>query len=319
MSAVLVCPACRAIVDGALHVGTLERSGDTLACQNCPRTYPVIDGVPIVLADLGAYMRGESAAVLERDLSPAAAQILVAQGGDDAPYARLLEHVSTYVDAHWGDRASPPAPFAASALVERLPTSRVATAVELGCSAGRLVQVLAQSADHVVGIDMQFATLRRARHLLAGETLAYSRRMIGRHYEPVVAAGLAASNIELICTDALDPPLLPKAFERVASFNLLDSVHNPSTLLNVLDGLCAPGGEVLLSSPYAWQSNVLDDAHRLGTSAPHATVTRWFTDRGYTVEDHADLPWTLRRDSRSVVTYKIHYLRARKPTATVTV
>ena len=32
----------------------------------------------------------------------------------------------------------------------------------------------------------------------------------------------------------------------------------------------------------------------------------------YRIDDEADLPWTLRRDARSSVSYAIHYLRARK-------
>jgi len=32
----------------------------------------------------------------------------------------------------------------------------------------------------------------------------------------------------------------------------------------------------------------------------------------YQIEDEAELPWTLRRDARSAVSYSIHYLRARK-------
>jgi hypothetical protein len=30
------------------------------------------------------------------------------------------------------------------------------------------------------------------------------------------------------------------------------------------------------------------------------------------IVEQADLPWTLRRDARTAVTYSIHYIRARK-------
>jgi len=35
-------------------------------------------------------------------------------------------------------------------------------------------------------------------------------------------------------------------------------------------------------------------------------------DRVVLIEDTAELPWTLRRDARSVLAYRVHYLRARK-------
>ncbi|MDQ2834203.1 MAG: Trm112 family protein [Acidobacteriota bacterium] len=38
----LVCPVCRA---------PLAADGDAIRCQGCHRRYPVIDGIPVLLAD----------------------------------------------------------------------------------------------------------------------------------------------------------------------------------------------------------------------------------------------------------------------------
>ncbi|HEX7836329.1 MAG TPA: hypothetical protein VF469_02640, partial [Kofleriaceae bacterium] len=115
----------------------------------------------------------------------------------------------------------------------------------------------------------------------------------------------------------LDPPLVPGVFGRVVALNLLDSVASPRQLLAVLDGLCQPGGEILVSSPYAWQSSVMADHERIGGADPAvdlAALLRDGTGLGarYQIEDEAELPWVLRRDSRTAVSYSIHYLRARK-------
>src|SRR5262245_43144410 len=118
----LVCPGCRTREGDRLELRTLEPAGDVLACA-CGRRYPIIDGVPIVLGDPGGYLRGEMATVVERDLSPEVAALLVAQVPDEQPYARLLEHLSIYLDAHWGDRAEPPpemAAFGAREIAERI-------------------------------------------------------------------------------------------------------------------------------------------------------------------------------------------------------
>jgi hypothetical protein len=85
----------------------------------------------------------------------------------------------------------------------------------------------------------------------------------------------------------------------------------------VVDGLCAPGGELVLACPFAWQSAVLDDGERLGGVDPAADLAdRLRTGRGlgsrYEIQEQADLPWTLRRDARSAVAYRTHYVRARK-------
>jgi len=321
----LVCPGCRTRTADRLDLRTLEpdgAAGDVLACA-CGRRYPVVDGVPIVMADPAGYLRTEIASVVERDLTPEVIALLVAGGPDDAPYPRLAEHLSIYLDAHWGDRAEPAGPgFALAAVADRLARlDPVATAVELGCSAGRIVGELAARADRVAGLDLHFGAVRRARRLLDGERVAYPRRMIGRRYAAAAArAGdraVPAARRLLVCGDALDPPFVPGAFDRVVALNLIDSVASPGQLLAVLDGLCAPGGELIVSSPYAWQSSVMAEAERLGGADPAAELTARLTggtdlSARYRIEDEAELPWALRRDARSTVSYEIHYVRARK-------
>jgi len=156
MSWDLVCPGCRTRTGDRIDVRTLDRAGDLLACE-CGRRYPIIDEVPIVMANPAGYLRSEISTIVERDLSPDVAALLVADGPDEAPYARLLEHLSIYMDAHWGDRgvdrAQPPEGFAAQPIIERLARlPRVELAVELGCSVGRIVAELAVNADRVVGL-----------------------------------------------------------------------------------------------------------------------------------------------------------------------
>lgn len=321
----VLCPGCRVHHDGDLEVRTIERHGELFRCE-CGRSYPVIDGVPLVMMDASGYLRSEMATVVEGEVPAEVAALLVQGLGDDAPYARLQEHLSIYLDAHWGDRASHApadalaiAPLAAK-VAERA-AHHVELAVELGCSVGRIVAELLRGAEHVVGLDLHLGALRRARKLLAGRELVYNRRQVGRHYAQVrVAANdLAAApeRVTWIGGDALDPPLLPGQYDRVVAFNLLDSVRQPRQLLAVLDGLCAPGGEILLSSPYAWQSDVVEEGARLGGDDP-ARWLRQLLERGeglaapYSIEDEDELPWTLRKDARSSVSYRLHYLRARK-------
>ena len=318
----LVCPGCRVRTDDRLEVRTLDHVGDLLLCA-CGRRYPIVDGVPIVMANAAAYLRAEIATVVERELPPEVAAVLAEDGPDDATYSRLLEHLSIYLDAHWGDRAVPPLDNAGSReIVDRIASlPPVRLAVELGCSVGRIVAELARSADRVVGLDLQFGAVRRARRILAGDSVAYGRRISGRHYAPATAAAgdrtVPLDRLTLVCADALDPPLLPAEFDRVVAVNLLDSVRSPKQLLSVVDGLCAPDGELILSSPYAWQSSVMPEHERLGGADPAVdlvAILRAGTGLGarYHIEEQADVPWALRRDARSTVNYRVHYVRARK-------
>lgn len=319
----LVCPGCRTLSGDRLDVRTLDAHGDMLVCD-CGRRYPIVDGVPIVMADPSAYLRAEMATVVERELPPAVAALLVEDGPDEAPYARMLEHLSIYLDAHWGDRAEPPPDpgFALAPIIERIAKlPRVGVAIELGCSVGRVLAHV--PAERVVGLDMHFGAVRRARRLLDGERVSYARRVIGRDYTPATitpgALTVPATHRLLACSDVLDPPLLPDSAGRVIALNMLDSVAHPRQLLGVIDGLCEPGGEVILASPYQWQSSVMAEHERFGGPDPGASLVAILAAgaglrRAYTIEDEAEISWTLRRDARSSVTYRTHFVRARKGT-----
>jgi SAM-dependent methyltransferase len=175
---------------------------------------------------------------------------------------------------------------------------------------------LAAGADHVVALDLHAGAVRRARRLLDGDAVRYARRVTGRHYTTATArAGDRATppaRRTLLVADALNPPLLPHVFERVVAFNLLDTVPSPRTLLAVLDVLCAPGGEVLLASPFAWQAEFVPVEAHLGGADPAGELARLLREGGFRIEEEADLPWTLRRDARTCIAYRTHYLRARK-------
>ncbi len=333
----LVCPACRQVTPDAISLYTVavEPESDEargtdgqlmhgrLRCQNpsCRRAYPVVDGVPLLVPDLPRLLGTEVGQLLDGNLPFSVAAALVEAGDDQAPLPRLWDHLSIYADAHWGDLTTP-ATAPASSLWGKLAARAafpVAQAVELGASLGRGVAELACGAQAVVGVDLHVGAMRRARALLDGAEVVWGRRHLGRHYRPVTtkAGQLASSNATFVVGDALDPPLAPAAFERVVAFNLIDSLRSPKGLLSVLDGLCSKGGELLISSPFAWNSQIVDESERVGGEDPAGWLRSRITSgeglsAAYTVEDEDELSWSLRRDDRSVTTYRTFYIRARK-------
>ncbi|MBV8758070.1 MAG: methyltransferase domain-containing protein [Deltaproteobacteria bacterium] len=285
-SDLLVCLACRVIEPGTISLQTLERQGDELACK-CGQRYPIVRGVPVI---------GLPAA---EEVPLDAARLLNAT--DDSELAHLAHHLSTYLDAHWPPRGP---------LVDKLrELPPVPLTVELGCNVGGALAVM--PGDRLVGIELSRPTSWRAQALLDGKTVPYLRRVIGKHYEPAEAQGIARP-ATIVCATALDPPLIPGRFDRVAALNVLDSVTSPLQLLSVIDALCRPGGEIIIACPYQWASE-----ERLASADPAAELVQIL--RGgeqlratYTILDEAELDWTLRRNARSLVAYRIHYVRAWK-------
>jgi hypothetical protein len=95
--------------------------------------------------------------------------------------------------------------------------------------------------------------------------------------------------------------------------NLVDVVQEPGRLLTVVERLCAPGGEILLASPYDYQTGYVGEKERIGTTDPGAAVAARLRADGLTILDEENLAWRLRRNDRTVVTYDTHYLRAGLP------
>lgn len=127
---------------GELHAAPLERAEPgLLRCRACSRGYPLIDGVPIVLADLEAWLETERLSVLARELPPAAAR-LIRQGSETLRRDdRMLEAFS----APEGD-----VPLRVQDLLE----GHGGQILDLGCGPGL------HRESHVVGLDANFALAR---------------------------------------------------------------------------------------------------------------------------------------------------------------
>ena len=326
----LTCPACARQSERGVELSSLRvesRSlveGDelidgTLRCTGCARAYPVASGIPAIWRDLS----GVAEALRERLLPPELTALLAEAGSDESPVAHEAALLGSYLDSSWGDRAvplpeGPGGQLGMAALAHKVAERAlvpVGRALEIGCGVGRGLAHLARGAETCVGLDAGLSSLRCARQILSGAELSYARRTAGRSYgaAQIRSGQLAAPRVQLLCADALHPPLAPGSFDRVAALNLLDSVRSPRLLLDVLCGLLAPGGELLLCSPYAWKSGVTDEAERLGLADPAAAVRVELVQRGLTIEDEdLHVPWLLRRDARAASFYDVHWLRARK-------
>jgi SAM-dependent methyltransferase len=264
----------------------------------------VVEGIPVLFRDPARV----DAFGLLATLEPVDAVSALASGGpDDAPLPHLLAQLSTYLGT-WESGAE--------ALLEKLRAlPRVGSLVELGCGVGRSLLELSGRADVAVGLDRSGGLLRVARRLLRGEEVRYARRMAGRTYVADAVRGARADGVQLVCADALEPPFAPGSFDRVVALNLLDNVPSPRALLHHLHQLAAPGGEVVVSSPYSWRDGIVDSAERLPGPDPAAALREEVRALGWRIVDDCEVPWTLRHDARASTTWRVHFLRAHRPTS----
>ena len=272
------------------------------------------DGIPILLADPAPWL-----ASLGEDV--------------DAPLDRLSFSALAYLSRYLPQLLAPHAPLRKAlrfALERHLP-AKARLAVELGCSVGADLRMLSTYAEAVVGIDLAIAGLRAAQTHLDGEPIPFLRRVEGRSFateDPIHLPAL--DNILVAVGDAYDPPLYPGTVDVVLASNLLDTVARPLALIAAIDRLLAPGGLLLLTSPFAWNEEITPPEEALGGGTAEAWATLG-TAAGlvellagrvplmpqlrYEVLEQHDVPWTLREHARAVTHYDVHVLVAKKGAA----
>jgi uncharacterized protein YbaR (Trm112 family)/SAM-dependent methyltransferase len=143
----LVCPACRQVIDGTIRYELLEPHPAGLVCPNCGAEYPIVDGVPMVMRGLDAWLATEAAVVLaRRDLPEATASRLMRGAGGSLPREAQL---------HRAYRDAPPSP-----LHERVAawiSAQPGLFLELGCGLGVGGDV---ARERRIGVDLSFTMAR---------------------------------------------------------------------------------------------------------------------------------------------------------------
>lgn len=290
----------------------------------CRREYPILDGIPILLDALRAYVQTNALMLLQRDdLDPTLGTLLGDCLGPGSAHDTLRQHVSHYAEDHWAehDPVDPGPPSAAATLAEGglahlAPTGR---GLDLGCGTGRTTFTLADRAPGLVlGVDLHFAMLRVATGVLRRGRARWGRRRTGLVYTPrdVAVSPDSADKVDFWVADATALPLPDGSAGTALSLNLLDCTQRPHAHLAELTRVLAPGGGAVLASPYDWSPSATPVEQWVGGHSqrgadqgdPAARVRAW-VDAEPTLTVRADddrVPWRVRLHDRCTVAYAVH-------------
>lgn len=348
-----VCPACRAPGDAApLRVAAVEQVVEDadgwvdliegmLECTRtaCLREYPVLDGVPLLVADLSGLLRTSPLSfAMREDLSPRVLSALVDGAGPDSELERLLRFLSHYAADHYGDLDPAPCPGTAqSSPIVGLVDAALAAAggaparagggppliADLGCGVGRgSFRLAAQTGGLVVGIDLNLSMLQLASRALRRGVARYPVRRVGMAYTwRAHAVDLpGADRVDFWMADAHALPFADARFDLLTSLNLIDCLGDPATHLGELDRLLAAGGRLALATPYDWSANATAAAGWIGGHSQRAADGGAAEPRARAlfggpqmprlrlVAEVHSLPWQLRVHDRSTMHYQTHLL-----------
>lgn len=341
------CPVCRPGDGGPaarLEWGPLVQvDGDhvvegTLLCTRatCRREFPIIDGVPLCLASIRAYVQEQWPSLLaRRDLNESTLSLLGDCCGPNSTFDHLRQQLSSYAWDHYGSSDPQPAssaavPGSAARLVDRalelsggLPQGPM---LEVGTAVGGVARHLAGLQNQpVLGIDLNFGFLRLAAEVLRTNRVRYALRRVGLVYDersyPLAERPVAPLDYWAADLGAL--PLRAGSFGSAVALNVLDSTGDPPAFFRNLAWAVRPGGKALIACPYDWAVAATALESWLGghsqrgpdRGASEPMVRRLATSPGvdgtplWTIlAEQERVSWEVRLHERSHMAYQSHLL-----------
>ena len=340
-----ICPRCRhASADGIVQFPlkldrVFNRDGDFilegfLVCSNpdCCCIYPILEGVPVVLKDVGRWWNSERAKLAcVNSVAPEMREYFDALSLSQSSSYAERSLLSSYIDLHYGSPYDVPDAFAADptafweivvGMAQPETGAKYGCSLDLGCSVGRCTFELARFSNLAIGIDLNFSAVSFAARFHRTGKICYERRKHGHCFEEAQSSYSPARNVLFLVADALDPPFGAESFDLVAGLNLVDNVKLPLVLIGQMNALLQPGGDLILSSPYEWRADICEPVEWLETDALDApAMVRNILEgdlfpqmrlKYEILQELSDVPWVMRHHVRYWSLFFLHLIKARK-------
>ena len=315
----------------------------TCADPACMAEYPIIDGIPIIVADVRGFVARNASALLARsDLSDTLESLVGDCCGPQSDFDVRRQHLGSYAYDHYGDLdpeeatngSAPPGSILRLLRegLDRVGEIPAGPILDAGCAVGRTSFALAEATDDLVlGVDLNLDMLRVASRALHQGVVRYPRRRIGMVYDrrefPVSFP--AADRVDFWACDAGAIPAASRTFGLASSLNLLDCMNSPLDHLREIGRILAPGGRAILATPYDWSPNATPVEAWIGGHSQRSSfrgaaepLLRHLLSQeefrgadGLEIVTEASLPWSVRVHDRAAMTYQSHLMILRKGAA----
>jgi putative 4-mercaptohistidine N1-methyltranferase len=183
-------------------------------------------------------------------------------------------------------------------------TSTPHRALDVGCAVGASSFELARSIPHVTGIDFSEAFIQAAKALKADGALEAKVALEGKREQAFTAQipeGIDRDRVHFETGDAMDLRNDIGAFDVVLAANLICRLPQPLRFIERLKDLVAPGGQLLLATPFSWLAEFTPEENWLGgmeNSRPSHEILAEILEPAFSLELTNDLPFLIREHSR---------------------
>jgi putative 4-mercaptohistidine N1-methyltranferase len=179
--------------------------------------------------------------------------------------------------------------------------ARTRRALDLGCAVGRSSFELARHFDEVTGIDFSHRFIDAARTMQRdGEMRFHAAREGLARDEFCVAlpADIPRERVDFETGDACALRDDLGAFDLVLMANLIDRLPDPARCLAQLPALVAPGGALIITSPYTWLEEYTPRERWLDQGGGTLAALRDKLAPAFTLAHAFDLPMLIRDHRR---------------------
>ena len=267
-----------------------------LRCSRCDASYPIINGVAIIVNDFTNYISQRTKILgkwlLECKTDPMKkfirkqakdvqklAQNRYEEGGTwfepylymRSPKTKIDKRFSQIINENFDNFYS----RLANLILDKFSDNKMC--LDLGCATGTVTYRLAKKLDFVFGVDQSFSFVREARKQ-------------------------NKDNMEFLVADSLKLPFKNNKFDLVISLNVLDLV-NPEKLLRYIHSLLKPAGSMVITDPYDFR----DEKGDPNNTHDGKSIRKFLMNNGFTIDKNTQkesfLPWVLRINRRAYLLY----------------
>ncbi|MBT1070359.1 methyltransferase domain-containing protein [Geobacter chapellei] len=255
----LICPACLPKECQLVHSIKAEKDGDiitgNLTCTRCKCNFPIRDGIAYLLQH--------------------------PDGGPSGGQWRYEESdtIDRYLWSHFADLAGDQENAEANKAWASCLATQTISAVDAGCSVGRVTFEMAARGGWAVGCDLSFNFIKMARRLARDRHLIFSLPLEGNLRESFriqLPDAWPTDKLEFVVADALKMPFARNTFQQIASLNLLDRVSYPLAHLFEMNRIAnLKSSSFLFADPFSWSTTAAPEELWLG-----GTMTGPYKGRG---------------------------------------
>lgn len=256
-----------------------------LACNICYSQYPIISSIPFLLKDLTSYfsIRAKLGGYLMLKAKNRIVKSIISKALKEI---KQVQDDTTDLEINWINiyKKSKRTKLESKIpnILEKLPSCN--SAIEHGCSMGKMSQVMSNHHDQVFGIDKSFFALIEAK-----------KRKI--------------KNADFFVADSLAHPFANKKFDLVMALNILELIE-PLEFLEIID--IQASKFIILSDPYDYERGKYSVKTKLDESSLRLKLIQMGFELIMKTKKPDYLGWKLQVNPRLELNYKVDLIVAKK-------